>query len=112
MTNKWLWIGIAILAVLLLGIMVGWWVAGTLGGGGVVGGIATYIRREQKRRQEDREIDKKTDAKIEKIDKQEETDLAGSQTQFTRDADVPTNDDAANSKLDTMAEDYERTRNS
>lgn len=113
MTSKWLWIGVAILAILLVGILVGWWVAGVLlGGGGVVGGITKFSRREQQHRQIDNEIDTRTDAKIEQINKKQKTDLANSQKEFKRDATVPSNDDDANSKLDGMAEDYERSRNS
>lgn len=113
MSSKWIWIGVAIIAILLVGIVAGWWIAGALGGGGgVVGGVAAYVRREQKRRKEDQQIDEDTRKKKDKIDKQKDKQLADSQKEFKQDATVPTNDDDANDKLDRAAENYERSRES
>jgi len=72
---NWIWLVPVAIVVLYLGIRVGWWLAGILGGGAAAGGAVKALTENQKRREaEGRKLEqeradlqseaKKTDAMI------------------------------------------------
>ena len=80
---NWIWLVPVAIVVLYLGIRVGWWLAGVLGGGAAAGGAVKALTENQKRREaEARELE------------QRYQDLAGEAK-----------------KTDQMYEDYKRRRN-
>lgn len=80
---NWIWLVPVAIVVLYLGIRVGWWLAGILGGGAAAGGAVKALTENQKRREaEARELE------------QRYQDLAGEAK-----------------KTDQMYEDYKRRRN-
>jgi len=80
---NWIWLVPVVIAVLYLGIRVGWWLAGILGGGAAAGGAVKALGENRKRREaEARELE------------QRYQDLAGEAK-----------------KTDQMYEDYKRRRN-
>ena len=80
---NWIWLVPVVIAVLYLGIRVGWWLAGILGGGAAAGGAVKALGENQKRREaEARELE------------QRYQDLVGEAK-----------------KTDQMYEDYKRRRN-
>jgi hypothetical protein len=81
--TNWFWLVPVVIAVLYLGLRVGWWLAGLLGGGAAAGGAVKALTENQKRREaEARELE------------QRYQDLAGEAK-----------------KTDQMYEDYKRRRN-
>lgn len=81
--TSWFWLVPVVIAVLYLGLRVGWWLAGLLGGGAAAGGAVKALTENQKRREaEARELE------------QRYQDLAGEAK-----------------KTDQMYEDYKRRRN-
>lgn len=81
--TNWIWLVPVVIVVLYLGIRVGWWLAGLLGGGAAAGGAVKALTENQKRREaEARELE------------QRYQDLAGEAK-----------------KTDQMYEDYKRRRN-
>jgi len=81
--TNWFWLVPVVIAVLYLGLRVGWWLAGLLGGGAAAGGAVKALGENRKRREaEARELE------------QRYQDLAGEAK-----------------KTDQMYEDYKRRRN-
>ena len=81
--TNWFWLVPVVIAVLYLGLRVGWWLAGLLGGGAAAGGAVKALTENQKRREaEARELE------------QRYQDLVGEAK-----------------KTDQMYEDYKRGRN-
>lgn len=48
---NWIWLVPVVIAVLYLGIRVGWWLAGILGGGAAAGGAVKALGENRKRRE-------------------------------------------------------------
>lgn len=121
--DKWMWIALAAVVLLVIGVYVGWKVAVGLGGGGsIVGGIVGYSKREQKRRKEARkiietankqkaEIDEDAEKKTEEVVKDEKKKLAESNTQADKDnSNAPKDDKKFNDDLDGLADGFKRDR--
>lgn len=49
--TNWIWLVPVVIVVLYLGIRVGWWLAGILGGGAAAGGAVKAITDNQRRRE-------------------------------------------------------------
>jgi len=121
--DKWLWIGLGVTILLVIGIYAGWKIAGALsGGGGIVGGIVGYSKREQRRREEARKIitdsnkkiadvDKRTQENVEKIDQGTKDKIKESNDQAAKEKkNVPKNDDDFSTDLDNLADKFNRTK--
>lgn len=112
MNNKTIWIIVGICVLVLVGIFLGWYVAGVLVGGGGLAMGTKLLLNQSKEIEEKNKLRTEIKSKIDKARRKYEEKITKIEEQHKEESKLPANesDDDRNDRLDTAAKEFLRSR--